>query len=159
MAFILPKGCRNYFQNIFDASNKDGKKLKLYFDEYYFCLLVGLACGKYENAPEYESSSQMDEYPNEYMECRDYLAGLLIATEAEGRGIEKNDAIALEKLMVEYIDSTSRTRLNSAAEKRLNQYAVRGFEVLREKISRPYKLELFLEAYYQFFADGTFTEE
>lgn len=160
MPFVLPKGCKKYFQDIFDASNKDGKKLKLLFDEYYFCLMAGLACGKYENVPEYDPNSQMDDYPSDYIECRDYIAGLLIATEAEIRGIEKNDAIALEKLMVEYIDSTSKTRLNSSGEKRLNQYAARGMELLDERMSgKPYKLELFLQDYYRCFSEGEFTRD
>lgn len=160
MPFILPKGCKNYFQNIYDPGNKDGRKLKLKFDEYYFCLMAGLACGKYENSPDLDAGSQIDDYPGEYIECRDYIAGLLIATEAEGRGIVKNDAAALEKLMVEYIDSTSRTRLNLSGEKRLNQYAARGMELIRHRMNgKPYRLELFLQDYYQCFSEGEFIEE
>lgn len=143
--FILPKNCRKYFQNIFDPKNKDGTKLNLYFDEYYFCLLAGLSCGKYDSEPELDSTSQMDEYPAEYEECRDYVAGLLIATEAELIGIPQTDAVGLERLMVTYIDSTSKTRLNGNAKRRLNQYASRGMGLIREKLGgTPYKLEMFL---------------
>lgn len=87
----------------------------------------------------------MDEYPAEYEECRDYVAGLLIATEAELIGIPQTDAVGLERLMVTYIDSTSKTRLNGNAKRRLNQYASRGMGLIREKLGgTPYKLEMFL---------------
>ncbi|MDR7871648.1 MAG: hypothetical protein RIN55_12495 [Tissierellaceae bacterium] len=159
MPFILPKDSRRYFQNIFDPKNKDGKKLKLNFDIYYFCLMVGLACGKYEKEPELDPNSQIDEYPADYLDSRDYVAGLLIATEAKGRGIAEDDAIELERLMVEYIDSTSKTRLNTEGERRLNQYAARGMEMMQEKlVDKPYRLEVFLLDYYQCFTNGEFTD-
>ena len=109
MPFILPKDCLKYYQNIFDSKSKNGQKLKYKFDEYYFCLLAGLACAKYNKDAELDPNSQIDEYPSEYQKCKDYIAGLLIATEVKRRGIVTEDAFALESLMVEYIDSTSRT--------------------------------------------------
>ena len=45
MAFRLSKKCRDFFQYIYDKENKDGTKLRLLFDEYYLCLMVGLASG------------------------------------------------------------------------------------------------------------------
>lgn len=158
MPFILPKECSRYFQNIFDPKNKNGQKLKYKYDQYYLCLMVGLACAKYNKDAELDPNSQIDDYPSEYQNCRDYIAGLLIATEAEARGIEQSDAVALENLMVEYIDSTSKTRLNRDGENRLNQYASRGFELMQAKMGgKPYRLDLFLLDYVDCFHKGYFT--
>lgn len=160
MPFILPKGCSKYYQNIFDSKSKDGQKLKYKFDEYYFCLLAGLACAKYDKDAELDPNSQIDDYPLEYQICKDYIAGLLIATEAKLRGIVPEDAVALESLMVEYIDSTSRTRLNRAGEMKLNQYASKGFELIQTKmLGKPYRLEMFLFDYFDCFNKGLFTED
>lgn len=160
MPFILPKDCLKYYQNIFDSKSKNGQKLKYKFDEYYFCLLAGLACAKYNKDAELDPNSQIDEYPSEYQKCKDYIAGLLIATEVKRRGIVTEDAFALESLMVEYIDSTSRTRLNRAGEMRLNQYASRGFELIQSKMGgKPYRLEMFLLDYLDCFQKGLFTKD
>ena len=71
MPFFLPRKCKKFFADIFDSKNKDGTKLKLYFDEYYYCLMVGLAVGKYDADAELEKSEITDSYPEEYAESRD----------------------------------------------------------------------------------------
>ena len=43
MPFRMPVKTRRFFKDICDKKNKDGMKLKLQFDGYYFSLLVGLA--------------------------------------------------------------------------------------------------------------------
>lgn len=156
MPFFLPKNCREFFSDIYGGKN-DEMKLKLLFDEYYFCLMVGLAQAKYNDKAELESSEVTDEYPSEYANCKDYIAGLLIATEAKLQGITENDADDLERLMMTYVDSHSKTRLNSAGERRLNQYAARGYDIMRSRmLGRHRHLEEFLLDYFECFENGEF---
>ena len=81
MPFFLPRKCKPFFSQIFDQKNRSGTKLRLYFDEYYFCLMVGLAAEKYDENAELEHSEITDRYPAEYADSREYIAGLLFATE------------------------------------------------------------------------------
>lgn len=122
MPFRMPKRTRHFFNNIYDKKDKSGTKLRLLFDEYYFSVLVGFENGKYDQNAELEDSEFYD-YPNEYSECKEYIAGLLIATEIQLQGISEDDADVMERIMVEYIDSSSKTLLTSKGEQRLNQYA------------------------------------
>ncbi len=156
MPFFLPRKCKPFFSQIFDQKNRSGTKLRLYFDEYYFCLMVGLAAEKYDENAELEHSEITDRYPAEYADSREYIAGLLFATERSRRGIPESDGAALEKLMTEYIDPNSRTYLNLEGEKRLNQYAARGMEIMLDEMNRPVRLDEFLLEYMECFRDGRF---
>ncbi len=159
MPFILPRKTRPFFNAIYDPKNKNGTKLRLLFDEYYFCMMVGLAAEKYDPDAEFESSEITDAYPAEYVDSREYIAGLLFATERRRRGISAEDGAALEKLMTEYIDPMSRTHLNNEGIKRLNQYAAWGIEVMLDVMNKPVRLEEFLADYMECFHDGRFSEE
>lgn len=158
MPFYMPRKCKPFFKQIFDSKNKTGDKLRLYFDEYYFCLMVGLSAEKYDENAELEKSEITDSYPAEYAGCRDYIAGLLFATERKRRGIPEGDGAALERLMTEYIDPTSKTHLNLEGEKRLNQYAARGMEIMLDVMNKPVRLDEFLLEYLKCFREGRFTE-
>ena len=152
MPFRMPKKTRQFFYHIFDKQDKSGAKFKLLFDGYYYSLLAGFECGKYDKNAELEESEFLDEYPNEYSECKEYIAGLLIATEIQLQGIREDDADEMERLMVEYIDSGSKTLLTPKGEQRLNQYAARGIEVLEEKMNgRPFGLDSFFREYFMCF--------
>ena len=156
MPFYLPRKSKPFFSQIFDSKNRTGTKLRLYFDEYYFCLMVGLAAGKYEEDAELENSEITDRYPGEYIDSREYIAGLLFATERSRRGIPESDGAGLEKLMTEFIDSTSKTYLNAKGENRLNQYAARGMEIILDVMNRPVRLDEFLAEYLECFRTGKF---
>lgn len=156
MPFYLPKKCRPFFKQIFDARNQNGTKIRLYFDEYYFCLMAGLAAEKYDEEAELEMSEITDRYPAEYLDSREYIAGLLFATEQHRRGIPESDGVALEKLMTEYIDPTSKTYLNLKGENRLNQYAARGMEIMLDVMNPPVRLDEFLLEYLECFREGRF---
>lgn len=171
MAFRLSDKCRNFFQYIYDKENKDGTKLRLLFDEYYLCLMVGLSSGTYEENSEPELSGMdgqqgagsgvagseiTDTYPEDYIQSRDYIAGLLIATERKRRGIPESDSAALEKLMTRYLNPESRTRLSPEGERRLNQYAAQGLEILMDVMAKPYELDTFLIEYLDCFGRNQF---
>lgn len=156
MAFKMTSKCRKFFEYLYDKDNKNQSSLKFLFDEYYFCLMVGLAAEMYDEDAKLEQSEITDTYPGDYIYSRDYIAGLLIATERKRRGIQESDSAALEKLMVEYLDPESKTRLSSAGEERLNQYAARGIDIMMEVMSKPYDLESFLLEYMDCFEQRNF---
>ena len=152
MPFRMPVKTRRFFKDIYDKKNKDGMKLKLQFDGYYFSLLVGLASGMYDAEAELESSEFFDEYPQEYSESKEYIAALLIATEIQLQGIAEEDAEAMEQLMKDFIEPKSKTLLTSKGEQRLNQYAARGLDIMIEEFGdAPLELDIFLREYFDCF--------
>lgn len=153
MPFRLPKKCRGYFS---DITGKEDAKLKILFDGYYLSLLVGLAQSKIDTNAELEATELVDEYPSDYIESRDYIAALLIATEAKRIPVDVTNADALEQLMTTLIDSHSKTRLSKEGEDRLNQYAARGIEVIQEKMPRHTRLEVFYQDYFECFEKELF---
>lgn len=155
VAFKITSKCRNFFEYLYDKDNKSRSKLKYLFDEYYFCLMVGLAAEIYDEEAKLEHEIT-DTYPGNYVHSRDYIAGLLIATERKRRGIPESDSGALEKLMVEYLNPESKTRLSHAGEERLNQYAARGIDILMDAMTKPHDLETFLLEYIDCFEQRKF---
>lgn len=155
MPFRLPKKCRGYFNAI---TGKDDSKLNILFDGYYLSLLVGLAQARIDAGAELEASELVDEYPISYQDSRDYIAALLIATEAKRIPVDVTNANELEKLMTVLVDSHSKTRLSKEGEDRLNQYAARGIDMIVEKMPQHTRLEEFYQDYFECFEKGIFFE-
>lgn len=155
MPFRLPTKCRNYFA---DITGKDETKLDTLFDGYYLCALVGIAQGKLNTNPDIETTAFVDNYPADFAEVGDYIAGLLIGAEVKRKDIPQNDANALEKLMTKLVESQSRTRLSSYGEKLLSQYADRGIDIILEKMGRHTSLEEFFQDYFDCWEHGVFLE-
>jgi hypothetical protein len=155
MPFRLPKNCREYFR---DITGKVDGKLNYWFDGYYLSFLVGLAQTKIDSNAEFESSELVDEYPIDYRKSSDYIAALLISTEAKRIPVDETNADALERLMTTLLDSHSRTRLTAEGENRLNQYAARGISVILEKMPKHTRLDEFYQDYFECFKDGVFIE-
>jgi len=155
MPFRLPKKCRSYFSEL---TGKGENQLNIYFDGYYLSLLVGFAQAKIDAKAELEASELVDEYPNSYLDSRDYIAALLIATEAQRIPVDVTNANALEQLMTSLVDSHSKTRLSKEGEDRLNQYAARGIEVILAKMPKHHRLEVFYQDYFEGMESGRFFE-
>ena len=157
MPFRLPKKFRSYFDGITKSS--DESKLDTLFDGYYLCALIGLGQGKLNVNANLESGAFVDNYPSDFAESGDYIAGLLICAEVKRRGIPVNDANALEKLMTEIVESRSRTRLSSKGEELLSKYADRGIDVIQEKMAGVHTtLEDFFQDYFDCWERGIFLE-
>lgn len=153
MPFRLPKKCRTYFANI---TGHDEIKLDTLFDGYYLAALVGLAQGKLNSNPDLETTAFVDNYPADFSESGDYIAGLLISAEAKRKNIPAGDANALELLMTTLVESQSRTRLSVGGEYLLSQYADRGIDIITEKMPIHTSLEDFLQDYFECWERGTF---
>ena len=157
MPFRLPKKCRSYFAGLTERS--DESKLDTLFDGYYLCALIGLGQGKLNDNPNLESSAFVDNYPSDFAESGDYIAGLLICAEIKRKGIPVNDANALEKLMTKIVESQSRTRLSFEGEELLSKYADRGIDVIQEKMAGVHTtLEDFFQDYFDCWERGVFLE-
>ena len=161
MPFRLPKKCRDYFSDITSAQNRsDETKLYTLFDGYYLCALVGLAQAKLNSDPDLDPWAFVDNYPSDYAESGDYIAGLLISAEAKRNNIPANDAEALEKLMTKLVESQSRTRLSPDGEYLLSQYADRGIDVIQEKmVGHHTSLVDFFQDYFECWERGVFFGE
>lgn len=160
MAFRLPKACRSFFNEVVTtgSTGRNEETKFLWFDAYYLCLLVGLAKKKISPDPLLlESGEFIDYYPESYVSSRDYISGLLIATELERLDIVKEDAASLQKLMLHYVDYESPTRLSKSGLDMLNQYAARGMEIMQDTMSgKPINLEILLREYFMLFEMGEF---
>ena len=156
MPFRLPKKCRTYFDPLTGKDRKD--KLELLFDGYYLSALVGMAQIKIDGKPDLEASELVDEYPTSYRDSRDYIAALLITTEAKRKPVNMENASDLEQLMTELVDSHSKTRLSLEGENRLNQYASRGINVILDTMMAHTNLEEFYQEYFEYFENGKFIE-
>lgn len=156
MPFRLPKKCRSYFAHITDAH--DETKLNTLFDGYYLAALVGLAQGKLNSNPDLEATAFVDNYPADFAESGDYIAGLLIGAEAKRKDIPAGDANALELLMTTLVESHSRTRLSIDGENLLSQYADRGIDIITEKMPVHTSLEDFLQDYFECWERGAFLD-
>ena len=151
MPFRMPKKCRKYFEPLTGRN-----KLEMLFDGYYLSALVGLANAQIDNQPDLESSEFLDEYPSSYRESCDYIAALLIATEAKRIPVNIENADDLEQLMTQLVDSHSKTRLSLDGENRLNQYASRGIDIIIETMMPHTSLEEFYQEFYEHFSAKRF---
>jgi hypothetical protein len=147
MSFHMPKGARDYF-GLIDALPAGRPKFGLMFDPFYLCLMVGLDArklGKEEDLTE----RFIEGYPDQYHNQRELIAGLLIDAELDRQAISLGDSAAIQGLMIELLDPQSSTSVSAEGLKRLNLYAVHGFDLVRERIARPDTLENFLVAYHR----------
>ena len=63
----------------------------------------------------------------------------------------------MQKLMLEYVDFESPTRLSKLGMDSLNQYAARGAEIIRDTMSgKPSSLEVFIREYFMYFKTDEF---
>ena len=155
--FRMTRECKDYFNALTDEGRVHKvKKLSIQFDGYYLCLLVGLYQAKLDAKAVFDGTL-VDYYPGDYPESCEYIAGLLIAAEIKRIPIDSGNADEVEKLMSKLIDAQSKTRLSEEGFKLLNQYAARGFEIMRENLAGAHTtLEWFYDDYFTCFENGAF---
>lgn len=156
MGFKLPKGCREYFSGIIDKA--DEKKLSTWFDIYYLCLMVGFAQAKVDKDIKMESEDFNDDFPLDYQESKEYVIGLLIASEVRLRNIDIMNSEELESYIKLLVGTKKKTNLTDDGEELMNQYAAYGYQYMRERLTDmpPIRLEEFYEEYFENFRDETF---
>jgi len=151
MAFQLPKESRDYFKHVLKRSD-GGARFDTLFDQYYFCLMIGLDRKALASEDDLEPDRFIERYPGDYQPQADIIAGLLINAELARKGIEKDDRASIEQEMLRILDSQSPSRLSDDGMKLLNLYAAYGFKAIREEITPPQSLEEFLVWYERLWA-------
>ena len=145
MVFHITREAKKYYEKL-DKSTTG--KLKTEFDFYYLCLLAGFSRGKVSqnNGVEF-----YDKFPNEFYHQRQQVIGLLISTEIERRGVNVNDNVQVEKIILYIVKPDSVTLLSNEGEKLLDQYAQNGFELISDEIpvERISNLDTFLAQFYE----------
>ncbi|WP_180896539.1 hypothetical protein [Priestia megaterium] len=145
MGFKLPKEARNYFKLMDQKDNK----FKIIFDKYYLCLMVGLCNEELGKQDEYESADFLEGYPQSYADKSPLITGLLINAEMDRQGINSEDRISVEGLILQLIDNDSSTKLSEKGMELLNRYAAGGMNTIREGIPKTSELETFLVHYHR----------
>lgn len=154
MSFVFPKSARDFFRSI--DKQREGPTKFIMFDQYYCCLMVGLDTRRIGTEDDLEGEVFLNAYPEDYRSQADIVAGLLIDSELERKGVASEDRASIEREMVRLLNPTSPTRLSEDGNNLLNLYAAEGFKLIQERIMPPAGLEEFLVAYHGFWhADGT----
>ena len=148
MHFKLSKNAKNFFSNIINLEGShaaEDKNKFIQFDVYYCCALIGMAAVQLDEDTS-DLSDMVEKYPKPYVQCKSYIAGLLIATEAKRLGIDTQSP-KLEDIMIQYL-SNDDTMLSEEGIKTLNAYALQGYNLIREYPleEKPTSREEFLEA-------------
>ena len=149
MHFKLSKSAKNFFSNIINPEGShaaEDKNKFIQFDVYYCCALIGMAAVQIDEETS-DLSDMVEKYPKPYAQCKAYIAGLLIATEAKRLDIDTQSP-KLEDIMIQYL-SNDDTMLSEEGIKTLNAYALQGYNLIREfpLEEKPTSREEFLEAF------------
>ena len=150
MHFKLSKSAKNFFGNIINLEGSHASEDKnkfIQFDVYYCCALIGMAAVQLDEETS-DLSDMVEKYPKSYVQCKAYIAGLLIATEAKRLDIDTQSP-KLEDIMIQYL-SNDEGMLSEEGIRTLNAYSLKGFHLLCEfpLTDKPTSREEFLEAFY-----------
>lgn len=119
------------------------------FDEYYLCLMMGLATRKFCD-PASDTHELPDNFPGEYWSRGPVIIALFLRRELQRRGIDLTEKKALHKEISKLVDSSSPSKLSEEGMKQMNAYANGGYEVLADLFgeeNRPRHMETFLPLY------------
>lgn len=139
MAYRLHKNCMDFFKNINGLSTQ--------FDYYYLCLMMGFKYKKLGKKEDIKKDSFTKEIIEAYKDSKYKIVGLLIETEIERRGINKNIEYEVEKIISEIIDYNSKDNISDKGIELLNLYAAGGFEKIQSNIEDNENIEYFMQEY------------
>ncbi|WNR45130.1 hypothetical protein [Paenibacillus roseipurpureus] len=150
MSFKMLKEAERYYDMV-DGRGDQGAKYKVKFDFYYLCLMAGFhfrELGSESQNQEIKKTAYfVDYYPEAYRDKIDLIVGLLIDAEMERKAITSTDKKGIELLMVSLIDHLSVTKLSSKGHEFLNDYAVGGYNRIKDAIPATSELEVFMIMY------------
>lgn len=142
MAFRLKSQVDSWFKHIFPS---DGP-LKTKFDLFYLCLVLGVADGHPEEAT--KSNEFVNNFVSEYQPSQNLIIGMLIMAEISRQGVDIRNKDLVRKILDSLLDPRSPTHLSGKGETKLNEYANRGFDLLKSEITTsPYNVADFLLQY------------
>lgn len=141
--FRIRSDCRTWFQRILNRS-----ELKLLFDPYYLCFLIGIAAGQRTRPTEggIDAAAFVDTFPRPYDQQHRLLLGLMLAAELRRTDIDVTDRASVNDIVNEMAGPGG---LTAAGVNMMNEYASGGFDVLitRYEGQEPWSLDEFMPRY------------
>lgn len=128
MPFRLRTDAEKWFSEI------DGREpIKTKFDLYYFCLLAGLASGRYVDISRQGVTARdiVQDFILDYRPAARLMIGLLLVAELSRSGIAPSERLAVRKLVKQLVEPGS-SGLSDEGFRAMNGYASGGYEFLAE---------------------------
>jgi hypothetical protein len=137
--FRFPQEADNWFSHL-----RDKPPLRVKFDLYYLCLMLGLAAGRKADpaGPEF-----VGHFVDDYRSSQRLIAGLLTIAELKIHGIDMQEKSDVRRVIAELFDPNSPTGLSEEGMRNLNKYASGGFAYLSEIREKPHHADEFLADY------------
>ncbi len=147
MSLRLTEDAAAFFSKI-DSHRIKGVRF-LDIDRFYACLMLGLRTGQMASEPNLMPSflAAGAKYPEAFQAYDSYLLGLLVEAEIRRRKLDSNDRDLIEKETVKLLDPHSPLGLSEDGVRFMNQYAAKGFEILRDAMASPRSVYDFLVAF------------
>lgn len=154
MSLRLTKDAALFFAKI-DARVIEGLQF-LDIDKFYACLMLGLRAGQVASDPDLRQPflATGAKYPEAYQAYDSYLLGLLVEAEIRRRKLDSSDRDLIEKETVKLLDPRSPLGLSEHGVRFMNCYAAKGFEILRDRMTGPRRVDDFLVAYADLWRSG-----
>jgi hypothetical protein len=130
-----------WFQNI----RGKGKAISSQWDMYYLCLMLGLITGR--QGDDSKAKEFYRDFTDEYKANQKTIIAVFLQAELKALRVDLSDRVNVEAQINKYLDPESASNLTSAAQKRMNQYAVGGYEVLTEEMDKPHLEHAFFVRY------------
>ena len=141
--FRLSMEDRSWFQGI-------SKNFKADFDMYYLALMMGLAANHRVDSP--DKGDLVDYWPEKgnYAANQNFIIGLILFLEAKNSGVDIKEKSKTTKLLSEYIDPESFSKLSlKSGFKEANRFAGGGCQIMRDNMQKPNLFGVFLKNYQQ----------
>ena len=154
MSLRLTEGAATFFSKIDSQPIKGVQFLDM--DKFYACLMLGLRAGQMASDPILRQPflAAGAKYPEAYQAYNSYLLGLLVEAEIRRRKLDSNDRDLIEKETVKLLDPHSPLGLSEDGVRFMNQYAAKGFEILRDAMGTPRSVYDFLVAFADLWRSG-----
>ena len=147
MSLRLTNTSAIFFSNIEPPATRGVRFLDI--DKYYACLMLGLKSGQLGPQEDFRDPflAAGAKYPDAHQDNSEYIAGLLVEAEIRRLPLDFTNRDLIESETVKLLDPRSPLGLSDKGIELLNRYAAHGFEQLRNHMSTPYSLEVFLIKY------------
>ena len=143
MSFRLRQDAADWFRDLRSSLDTD-------FDEYYFCLMAGLAEARKIAVPQAETAELIRYFPGDYASQGRIIVALFLKTELEELSVDMGERSLVNETIRTYVDPRSPSSLSGEGEKEMNKYAHGGFECLTEWFDdRPRTPEAFLPRFFK----------
>lgn len=140
--FRLRSDARSWF-----AALENKEPTKNLFDLYYFCLMAGLASGRWSDPAKVgvPAPEMIDDFLQDYKPAQRLLIGLLVVAELKKGGIDLNEKASVREVFRRLVSPNASSGLTDEGFKTMNGYASGGFEFLAEsRDTKPASAEEFL---------------